>query len=241
MRRFFLIVFLGSCLVVNLSFSESNQPNDVLTTVQPPCTFQTTHHGFYMGLQGLYSLFVCAKGASQKAQRNNCFTNPHGFSSGLLLGVGSVFNGLYVGSEVAYAFGNVCASKVLSGVTWQQGGQAVSGSVTTQLSLKHFIDFALHLGWPLSKGVLPYLSLGGRYLHCKQQITFTPTSATSYTDHKTKHAIAPRLGIGVRWKHIESAFFLSFESGVSSFKAETFAANKRSHQYDVKVKLGYQF
>ncbi|MEH0002808.1 MAG: hypothetical protein V6Z78_04490 [Holosporaceae bacterium] len=239
MRRFFLIVFSVSCLMVNLSFSEPGQPGDVSKAL--PRTFQTTHHGFYMGLQGLYSVLVCTKGSPKTVQDNSLFANPHGFSSGLLLGGGSVFSGFYVGSEVAYAFGNVCASKTLSGVTWQQGGQAVSGSVTTHMSLKHFVDFALHLGWTLGQGVLPYLSLGGRYLYCKQQMAFAPRGTTSHTDHKTKHTIAPRLGIGVRWKHIESAFFLGFESGVSSFKAETCAAKKRAHQYDVKFKLGYQF
>ncbi len=228
------VIFTVLAIFATLSSGLVAADEPVVVSTSSENKVRTTHNGFYMGLHGLYSVLKMDKDPiCQGISSASVFEDIKGFSGGLFLGYGHVIGALYLGGEVSYAYGNLVSQKEGSGTALNPA--PTSMSFKTKLTLNHLVDFSAHIGVPLNGGFLPYFLVGGRYENAKIQADARVIASGQSIDlgmGDEKNVLLPRLGLGLKWKNINSPIFFGVESGWSRVLGG---------QYDVKLRLGYQF
>ena len=255
MKKIFLSLLCATALVSPvLAEASSEKPVEaaaVEADVDTTSFEDASQNGFYAGLQGMWAMQRIKKDDNDATQvfAREFLKDAKGFAGGAFFGYAHTFNRFYLAGELAYAYGAVNGKKDVLNADVPASGGSVTANVKTKVQLQHFVDVALHPGVALPHGFTPYAVLGLRYIRGKTnvdaRVTATGATVPSISGGQKVHGIGPRLGLGLRWKPNNLPFFAGVESAWSYIEMkekgnERFGGIK-THNVDVKVKVGYSF
>ncbi len=255
MKKIFLSLLCATVLVSPvLAEASSEKPVEAAATeadVDTTSFEDESQNGFYAGLQGMWAMQRVKKDDNDAKQvlAREFLKDPKGFAGGAFFGYAHTFNRFYLAGELAYAYGAVNGKKNVLNVNVNTPGGRVAADVKTKVQPQHFVDVALHLGVALPHGFTPYAVLGLRYIRGKINVDARATvggaTVASFSGDQKVHGIGPRLGLGLRWKPNTLPFFAGVESALSYIEMKE-KGNERfdgikTHNVDVKVKVGYSF